>query len=164
MALDDKYPVEVDIQTSIFNVEELQHSNKRFVLGYLTASYLLQSDWDVHALVYFKRAADAAWESISIKLSPDNKSLFARLPNGLMVVQFYVRISGWAVEFELTELDILTKTIAVGKFGGRSNQLAAGEPKTSIEDIENIAKGSGGILLEEEDGNLLTEAGGVIKL
>jgi len=118
--LDNGEHIEISFDSSIYSVDKNSYSNRRIVLGYISGVYNVETDDEVYATVYYKRNEHLEWESITYKIKKDEKRFYQKLPAGLTVIEFYIRIFGWVKEFELTSLKVSVKEIAIGKFAGSS--------------------------------------------
>lgn len=120
--LDNNNPIEIDIISSEISAFENGRINSRIVLGYIGGEFTkLKTTHNLFVSVYFQRNIDMEWESVSFQLNSGEKYFYQKLPAGLTVISFYVRLYGLiSDEFELVNLKILIDEIPIGKAGGES--------------------------------------------
>ncbi len=118
LKLDVDNHIEVSFDSSVYSIEENLQSNRRLVLGYISGTYNFESEDQVYTTVYYKRDNELRWESTTFQLDKEDKRFYQKLPPGLTVIEFYVRIYGYATEFELTSCKVSVKEKLLGKFGG----------------------------------------------
>jgi hypothetical protein len=110
--------IEFEFSSSSRKIDKYYPQNRRFVLGYISATYEAETEGDIYVSVYFKRDNTLRWESVTFKMNTDDRRMYQKLPAQITVIEYYVKIYGYATEFELTSLEILEDVISIGKFGG----------------------------------------------
>ncbi len=118
MTTDANNHIEVDFQSSVYSIEENLQSNRRLNLGYISGVYDVETEDEVYVTIYYKRNNELRWESTTFQLNKEDNRFYQKLPAGLTVIEFYVRIYGWVTEFELTSCKVSVKEKLLGKFGG----------------------------------------------
>lgn len=120
--LDAGNAIEIDLSSSEYNIFENGRSNFRYILGYISGEFLeIETDENLFVTVYFKRNIDLVWESVTFQLNAGEKIFYQKLPAGLLVTHFYVRLYGWITDgFELSSFKVSIKEIPIGKFAGES--------------------------------------------
>lgn len=118
-------PIEIDISSNVISVFEEGQGNYRFLLGHVLGEfYEIPAESELFVTAYFKRNIDMAWENVTFELNPGEKVFKAKLPAGLLVVSYFMRLFGWVNdEFEVTDLKISRKALPVGKYGGKPIKL-----------------------------------------
>lgn len=94
--------------------EENQLTNKRFVLGYLTAVYAANEDLTVKIHVKKNESMDFE-EAITMTLTKDKKREYKKLPLIGSIIDFFVSLESELTEFELTSLKVSHKIVITGK-------------------------------------------------
>lgn len=114
---DNGNAIDIDVECSPIQTDEELKSNNRFVLGYVEANYM--TDSDLTLTIYVKRDNDLQWEeATTITLGKFSKRYFGLLPQGLSVIDFYVSLTGSPMYVcEITSLKILTQPLILGKHG-----------------------------------------------
>lgn len=120
--LDNNNPIEIDIISSEISAFENGRVNSRIVLGYIGGEFSkLETTHNLYVSVYYQRNIEMNWESVTFQLRSGEKYFYQKLPAGLTVISFYVRLHGMiSDEFELVNLKILIDEIPIGKAGGES--------------------------------------------
>jgi hypothetical protein len=128
--VDAGHPIEIDIASSEVSVFENGRSNSRIILGYISGEFdELSTTGDLYVAVYFKRDISLRWESVTFQLNADEKHFYQKLPSGLSIISFYVRLYGYITDkFELTNFKISIDEKLIGKFGGEPLLLLDAEP------------------------------------
>lgn len=114
----------VDLEGWKVSTHEEFGSNRRAVLGYISAVYDIEyqeddTETEISIVLYYLRGKDGVWENTDpYVLDKDKKIFFQKLPPSLSVIDFYPRLYGNIEDYgELTSLKVLFKEIFVGKFG-----------------------------------------------
>jgi len=107
--------IKVDIQSAPYLLDEVQKSDQRIVLGYLTS--IFDIDNDAAVIIFFKRDTGMQWESIDpITLSKDVKRVYQKIPLIGSIIDFYIQLTGDFTNFELTTLKVNYKITPSGKY------------------------------------------------
>ena len=118
-------PIEIDISSNVLSVFDEGLGNYRYLLGHILGEfYEIPDEIELYASVYFKRNTEMEWENVTFELNAGEKIFKAKLPAGLLVVSFFMRIYGWVNDkFEMMPFRISRKLLPVGKYGGEPVKL-----------------------------------------